>query len=141
LLRRPARTVGDGEPDATRRAPSPLRGLRRIISAERFQLGIFGSGFADPIVALIATYLKPAGILLYELQEIELRAGELEVVRLADDEDLYHTEAAKRMGVSRQTFDRIVRGARRKIAAALVHGQALRIGLARATSRRRRAAP
>jgi predicted DNA-binding protein (UPF0251 family) len=74
-----------------------------------------------------ATYFKPAGIPLYDLQEIEMGADELEAVRLADDEDLYHTEAAKRMGVSRQTFDRIVRRARRKIAAALVHGQALRI--------------
>ena len=74
-----------------------------------------------------ATYFKPAGIPLYDLQEIELGADELEAVRLADDEDLYNTEAAKHMGVSRQTFDRIVRRARRKIAAALVHGQALRI--------------
>jgi predicted DNA-binding protein (UPF0251 family) len=74
-----------------------------------------------------ATYFKPAGIPLCDLQEIELGADELEAVRLADDEDLYNTEAAERMGVSRQTFDRIVRRARRKIAAALVHGQALRI--------------
>jgi predicted DNA-binding protein (UPF0251 family) len=74
-----------------------------------------------------ATYFKPAGIPLRDLQEIELGADELEAVRLADDEDLYNTEAAERMGVSRQTFDRIVRRARRKIAAALVHGQALRV--------------
>jgi predicted DNA-binding protein (UPF0251 family) len=76
------------------------------------------------------------------LQEIELRADGSDAVRLADDEDFYLTEAAKRMGVSRQTFDRIVRDARRKIAAALVHGQALRTErVARATPRRRRAAP
>jgi predicted DNA-binding protein (UPF0251 family) len=74
-----------------------------------------------------ATYFKPAGIPLYDLQEIELGADELEAVRLADDEDLYNTEAAKRMGVSRQTFDRIVGRARRKIASALVHGHALRV--------------
>ena len=74
-----------------------------------------------------AVLFKPAGIPLYELQEIELGADELEAVRLADDEDLYNTEAAKRMGVSRQTFDRIVGRARRKIASALVHGHALRV--------------
>ena len=74
-----------------------------------------------------ADYFKPAGIPLYELQEITLAADEMEAVRLADDEDLYNIEAARKMGVSRQTFDRIVRRARRKIAAALVHGQALRI--------------
>lgn len=74
-----------------------------------------------------ADYFKPAGIPLRDLREIELAADELEAVRLADDLDLFHTEAARKMGVSRQTFDRIVRRARRKIAAALVHGQALRI--------------
>ena len=45
----------------------------------------------------------------------------------ADVEDLYHTEAAKRMKVSRQTFDRIVRRARMKVAEALVRGRALRV--------------
>lgn len=74
-----------------------------------------------------ADYFKPAGIPLRDLREIELAADELEAVRLADDLDLFHTEAAAKMGVSRQTFDRIVRRARRKITAALVHGQALRI--------------
>jgi len=72
-------------------------------------------------------FFKPAGIPLRELQEIVLAADEMEAVRLADAEDLYHTEAAKRMKVSRQTFDRIVRRARQKIAEALVNGQALRI--------------
>jgi len=74
-----------------------------------------------------ADYFKPAGIPLYDLQEITLGADEMEAVRLADDEDLYNIEAARKMGVSRQTFDRILIRARRKIAAALVHGQALRI--------------
>lgn len=74
-----------------------------------------------------ASYFKPAGIPLYELEEIELRADELEALRLADVDDLYHTEAASKMQISRQTFDRIVRKARMKVATALVRGQALRI--------------
>ena len=74
-----------------------------------------------------ATYYKPAGIPLCELREVELGADVLEAIRLADVEDLYHTEAAARMGVSRQTFDRIVLRAHKKIGAALVNGQALRI--------------
>ena len=74
-----------------------------------------------------ATYYKPAGIPLCELREVELGADELEAIRLADVEDLYHTEAAERMGVSRQTFDRVVLRAHKKIGAALVNGQALRI--------------
>lgn len=74
-----------------------------------------------------ATYFKPAGIPLRDLEEVELAADELEALRLADVEDLYHADGAKRMGVSRQTFDRIVRRAHRKVAHALVHAQALRI--------------
>lgn len=74
-----------------------------------------------------ANYFKPAGIPLCELQEVELGADEMEALRLADVEDLYHTEAAKRMKVSRQTFDRIVRRAHAKVADALVHGRALRV--------------
>ena len=74
-----------------------------------------------------ANYFKPAGIPLCELQEVELGADEMEALRLADVEDLYHTEAAKRMKVSRQTFDRIVRRAHAKVAQALVHGRALRV--------------
>ena len=72
-------------------------------------------------------FFKPAGIPLYELEEVVLAADELEALRLADVEDLFHTVAAARMGVSRQTFDRIVRRARMKVARALVLGHALRI--------------
>jgi len=78
--------------------------------------------FAPP-----ATYFKPAGIPLRDLGEVALAADEMEAIRLADFEDLYHVEAAKRMGVSRQTFDRIIRRAHRKVASALVHGHSLRI--------------
>ena len=72
-------------------------------------------------------YFKPAGIPLRELHEIELGPDEVESLRLADLEGLYHEVAAARMGVSRQTFDRIVRRARSKVAEALAHGHALRI--------------
>lgn len=74
-----------------------------------------------------ARYFKPAGIPLRELEEIELAADEVECLRLADCEGLYHEEAARHMAVSRQTFERILRRARKKTAAALVHGRALRI--------------
>jgi uncharacterized protein len=72
-------------------------------------------------------YYKPAGIPLRDLEEVELAADELEALRLADAEGLYHTEAAKLMGVSRQTFDRIVKKARMNVASALCGGKALRI--------------
>lgn len=56
-----------------------------------------------------------------------LGLDELEAVRLADLEGLYHEEAGKQMGVSRATFGRIVQNARKKIALALVEGKALHI--------------
>ena len=72
-------------------------------------------------------YFKPRGIPLCDLREVELAADELEALRLADLEGLYRKDAAEKMGVSRQTFDRIVRSARAKVAEALVKGCALRI--------------
>lgn len=74
-----------------------------------------------------ATYFKPAGIPLREIREIRLAADELEAMRLADYEGLYNVDAAERMGVSRQTFDRIVNRARKKVSEALVNGCALRV--------------
>ena len=74
-----------------------------------------------------ADYFKPRGIPLCDLKEIELAADELEALRLADLNGLYRKDAAEKMGVSRQTFDRIVRSARAKVAEALVEGHALRI--------------
>lgn len=62
-----------------------------------------------------------------ELEEVRLAADELEALQLADAEGLYRAQAAEQMGVSRQTFDRIVRRARTKVAKALVGGHALRI--------------
>ena len=74
-----------------------------------------------------AHYFKPAGVPLCKIEEIELAADELEAMRLADCEGLYHQDAAKCMGVSRQTFDRIILRAHQKAARALVNGFALRI--------------
>jgi predicted DNA-binding protein (UPF0251 family) len=72
-------------------------------------------------------YYKPAGVPLRFLSEVTLALDELEAIRLADVEGLYHVDAAARMDVSRQTFDRIVARARSKIATALMSGQAIRI--------------
>ena len=70
---------------------------------------------------------KPAGVPARSLEVIVMTLDELEAVRLADLEGRYHEEAAARMGVSRATFGRILDAARRKVAAALVGGRALRI--------------
>ena len=60
-------------------------------------------------------------------EEIELGLDEMEAMRLADIEGLYHGDAAVGMGVSRQTFGRILAQARKKVACALIGGKALRI--------------
>jgi len=70
---------------------------------------------------------KPQCMSLKDLEEIELGLDEIEAMRLADIEDLYHGDAASGMGVSRQTFSRILAQARKKVACALIGGKALRI--------------
>jgi uncharacterized protein len=74
-----------------------------------------------------ATYFKPRGIPLVALDEITMSLDEIEALRLADYNGLYHEEAAVRMKISRQTFGRIVNEARRKVAECLLKGKALRI--------------
>lgn len=73
----------------------------------------------------VATLFKPGGI--PALAQIGMGLDEFEAVRLADLEGFEHELAARRMKISRQTFGRVLGSARRKIAQALVLGQALRI--------------
>jgi predicted DNA-binding protein (UPF0251 family) len=70
---------------------------------------------------------KPAGMPLDGLHRITLLQEEREALRLADLEGLTQAEAAKRMGVSRSTFQRIVSHAHRQVALALTGGHALQI--------------
>ena len=73
------------------------------------------------------TVFKPAGVPARTLQWLRLTLDEYEALRLADYEGLSQEEAAERLGVSRPTVSRILEGARRTVATALVHGQALAI--------------
>ena len=74
-----------------------------------------------------ATYFKPRGIPLVDLEEISLTPDEIEAISLADYEELYHEEAAVKMKISRQTFGRILNEAHRKVAECLLKGKALKI--------------
>ncbi len=58
---------------------------------------------------------------------IVLAFDELEALRLADLWGLHHEEAARKMGVSRQTFGRIVETARRKVVDAIISRKCLKI--------------
>jgi hypothetical protein len=53
---------------------------------------------------------------------------ELEAIRLTDVEGLYQNAAARRMGVSRQTYARILARARHTVAASLVERRMLLVG-------------
>lgn len=70
---------------------------------------------------------KPAGVPACRLEWLNLALDEFEALRLADMAGLHQEKAAARMGVSRQTFGRIVENARRKVARALYSGMALSI--------------
>jgi len=70
---------------------------------------------------------KPSGVPARELEEVTLGLDGAEAIRLADLEGLYQDAAALRMGVSRQTFGRIVEAARHAVADAIINGKRLRI--------------
>jgi predicted DNA-binding protein (UPF0251 family) len=72
-------------------------------------------------------YFKPRGIPLTQLEEVNLSIEELEALRLVDLEGMYQEDAAREMGVSRQTVQRMITEARAKVIEALVAGKALRI--------------
>jgi predicted DNA-binding protein (UPF0251 family) len=72
-------------------------------------------------------YYKPRGVPLDSLTCIDLAMDELEALRLADGVGMTQCAAAARMGISQPTFNRIISGARNKVANGLVNGNALRI--------------
>jgi len=70
---------------------------------------------------------RPVGAQMGCTDEVILTIDEFEAIRLADLEGMYQEEAASWMRVSRQTFGRIVKSGREKVARALIEGRALRI--------------
>ena len=72
-------------------------------------------------------YFKPRGIPLRALEEVVLNHDEVEALKLHDVDDLEQTEAAKKMNISQPTFGRILDGAYKKIAKAIIFGKAIRI--------------
>ena len=70
---------------------------------------------------------RPVGVAPEALRRLVLPLDGLEALRLTDLVGLEQVEAARHMGVSRQTFGRILAAARRVASQALVGGLALRI--------------
>jgi len=73
------------------------------------------------------TYFKPAGIPLNVLNEITINIEDIEALRLKDYEGLSEIKAAKKMGISQSTFNRIIKSAHKKIAEAISKGYAIKI--------------
>ena len=59
--------------------------------------------------------------------EVDLEFEGLEAIRLADFGGIRHKEAAKRMGISRQSFGRVLKKARKTVSDALVNGKIIRV--------------
>lgn len=70
---------------------------------------------------------KPAGTPLKDMDVIHLAQDELEALHLCDGEEMTQEEAGVCMEVSRGTVQRLLAGARCKVAKALVRQKALAI--------------
>lgn len=58
---------------------------------------------------------------------VEITPEEIESLRLKNIKDLDQTQAAKKMGVSQSTFQRILTSAYKKVSEALIEGKELKI--------------
>ncbi len=74
---------------------------------------------------LSAKGFRPVGRPLCRSDAIAIARDELEAIRLADVEGLYQDAAADRMGISRQTYARILTRARSAVARSLVEERML----------------
>ena len=74
-----------------------------------------------------ANYYKPAGMPSSSIEEVFLRADELEALRLCDAEGLSQEDAAKKMKVSQPTLSRALSLGRQKVAKAISQGHAIKI--------------
>lgn len=68
---------------------------------------------------------KPTRIPMDELKQVNLLYDEVEALRLCDLEGMTQEQAGHQMGVSRGTVQRILTTARKKVASAIVNGEAL----------------
>ena len=73
------------------------------------------------------TYFKPRGVPLSEMEEVALGVDEVEAIRLVDLNNLDQRKAAEEMEISQSTLQRILDGARKKIAQALILGKAIKV--------------
>lgn len=73
------------------------------------------------------TFFVPWGKSKCDIKEVVLKVEELEAMRLKDLEKLTQEECAKKMHISRSTFQNILESAREKVTRAFIEGSAVRI--------------
>ncbi len=73
------------------------------------------------------SFYKPQGVSLKNLKVMELTLEEWEALRLKNVKELNQTEAAKKMGTSQSTFQRILSSAQKKLSKAIIQGMAIKI--------------
>ncbi|MBN1494487.1 DUF134 domain-containing protein [Candidatus Peregrinibacteria bacterium] len=72
-------------------------------------------------------FFKPQGVPMRFLEQVDLSLDELEAVRLGDFEEYDMIKAARKMQISKSTFQRLLSSSHKKIADALIEGKAIRI--------------
>ena len=76
-------------------------------------------------IPLFVCYV-PYGVSEKNLEEITLTLEELESLNLKDKQGLDQSDSAKKMGISRATFQRLLKSARKKMITAILEGKAIR---------------
>lgn len=74
----------------------------------------------------VFVYYVPYGVSKDNLEEITLTIEELESLNLKDKQGLDQNDAAKKMAISRATFQRLLKSARKKMITAVLEGKAIR---------------
>jgi len=72
-------------------------------------------------------YFKPQGIPMTNLKVETLSFEEIEALKLKDVDNLEQEDAAEKMGISRSTFQRIIKSARYKLVNSIIEGRALKV--------------
>lgn len=75
----------------------------------------------------VFAYYKPQGIPMTNLEIETLSMEELEALKLKDRENLDQITASQKMGISRSTFQRILKTARKKVVNSIIEGKALKV--------------
>ena len=74
-----------------------------------------------------ATYFKPQGVPMKNLDVVVLTHEEIESLRLKNIANLNQSECAEKMNTSQSTFQRILSSAYSKMSDAIINGKAIQV--------------